>query len=102
MREQDHAAPPDDGGHHGSYATPEQAVVASNVNAPPAHNVPVTRTGPSARDLSTQRSALSSPVLWLSLATLLAAVIVYLFLARGPDTTDTMQRSEPQQAPLQR
>lgn len=100
MREHDHAAPPDDGGHQGSYTTPDQTTVASNVNVTPAQSAPVTKVGPTREDVKARhRSALSSPLTWLSLATLLLGAIIYLFLAPIPAATQDFGADTPQKIP---
>lgn len=70
-------------------------------DAPTARTIPSTETKPEKRARALHHhSALSSPVTWLSLATLIVALIVYLFLAPLPAATQP--RPTPPEVPAPR
>lgn len=84
MQEHDYATPADDGAPHGVFGAPDRTSERDQ------QQMPVTKVGPRAHEPAKQhQGALSSPVTWLSLATLLAAVIAYLLLAPIPAATQT-------------
>jgi hypothetical protein len=54
---------------------------------PPTRDVPVSKVGPTAAEPSLRPRPLSSPLFWLALLGLIAAVIAYLLLGPTRDIT---------------